>query len=1255
MFQLQQNSIFSNVDGPNKGTFTELATPHLVWINGRPNLLITGQKYVFERGLTFTDVEYYTFINGSFQFVTNNASPIANLPKNSYAVHALVNNFEGDQKNSEIIWSVLASTTNQSGEPRYYWGRNSYTFSWPNSTNEDFILTAAVDLNGDGYLDVITQHDLTGETEFYLNNEGNFTKVGPEFDPGIPLANLAKIHSVYDHESGLYNVIVQNGARFSFYRYENGVYVQQFNEDNPYRDLQAVAQNVTFGDVDRDGDVDAIFLNGQGRVQYYENLEIDGNKPPLVVDDSAKVISGTSKTINVLGNDWFWGENDLSALEFETVTAKGGEVKLDHNGTPDDLSDDKLIYTSPKDITEDTSDSFTYTLKDTGGNEVSGTVQITLELDEPPNAGDDSVDVFADIREVSVDVLRNDYEPNFQSMSIDDFDTTTNLGGLITLDDNGTADNSRDDKLIYTAPEGISEKTQDSFTYTVTDETGNSTVATVEVTIIPRLFVLQPENKNPFAGLDAGTSIDKTDYSTPVLVDFDGDGDLDLVSGNQDGEAVYFRNDNGTFNQQTGNNNPFENIKINGTTYSSFAIADFDGDGDHDIVGGDQNQNRQGYDYWRNDNGTYTRLTGSSNPVKNTSSPHYSLVTAVDWDGDGDQDFVASHQYRQLQLFLNQNGILRQVSEQDNPFQSFNNYEDLGQHLGQHISTAFYDFDLDGDLDLLTSNSHGYLFAFRNDGFDQWTQLTGSDHPFGEDMKVDVESNWLIEHTTLTLGDVNKDGKVDLVTGTRDGRFFYWENVTPSIATPKSDLTPSPPEGWHSAIIVSDVPGTNIDTEQIVQGNDIYIDLAFTNLGDIATVNDFAISLYLNNDLLFTQTLNRSLNPNLYASAEDVLLPSSFTATLQPGVYSLTLELDPNNQENEIDETNNIFEKTFTISAINQSPELLFNEQLFLDEGSTEIIINTLLQVTDINNTAAEIIYTITDLPDNGVLLLNNNPLAINSTFTQADIDSNYLTYTHNGSETVVDGFSFTVTDGQGGTIETTAFSIAINPVNDEPIAVDDSYSVNEDTILSVDANDGVLANDYDLDGDSLRVITVSNDVDNGILTLNSDGSFEYIPNFNFSGTDSFIYTVSDGNGTIDEGMVTINVSKIATLDIDGNGVFELQDSNLIDLYAAKLDQFEFDFLLNNSSNDLIGENATRTDAESILEYLNQEGDSLFDIDNNGVVEAQDFNLIDLYTAQLDVVELGFLIDNFPNDLIGENATRTNADAIMAYFETIAN
>ncbi|NES07339.1 MAG: hypothetical protein F6K22_33820, partial [Okeania sp. SIO2F4] len=814
MFELQNpsNTPFTNVDGPNRFDGTVLATPYLLSINGQPGLFINGQKtIVLDVLVRFAiDTEFYFFESGQYQVLSDDLStnPIFSIPKGWLGGEATTADFDGDGSD-ELIWTYFNGGLTTTADPQvdYFKLNDNGVYERVNvpfddlDLSSDFHVHAAIDVDFDNDLDIVFENSATEEIQIYQNDGGNFSSFLGDIFFGIPLDNLENIHSVDDDNDGDFDVIVEDSfGNFSFYVNQNGAYIQQFGDNNPYGNLDATDLNVSFYDVDRDRDIDALFLDEDGKAIYYENLKIDGNKIPFVIDDRAQILSDTSETIDVLINDWEWDGENLEITNFETITAQGATVSLDNNSTPNNLSDDRLIYTSPPGITTDSTDSFTYTIQDTAGNEATGTVEIEIDFDEPPNPEDDNVDVFADDSK-TIDVLLNDSEPNSQPLTITNFDTNSIFGGTIALNDNDTPDDLQDDRLTYTPLSGIIEKIEDSFTYTVSDDTGNMTTATVNVTIVPRLFVRQPESNNPFAGLDAGTTNGSTDFSTPILVDVDNDNDLDLVSGNQDGKAVYFRNDNGTFNQQIGNDNPFDNIQVGGSlgTYSSFAIADFDGDGDKDIVGGDRDS--LGYDYWQNDNGEYTKLTDASNPIKVESfTPSYSLVTATDWDKDGDIDLVTGNEIRYLRLFVNQNGILQEVSNENNPFQSLN----PEQNLGNHISPAIIDFDRDGDLDLLAGNDNGEILAYRNDGFNLWTQLTGSDHPFGED--IDVDPSNFIERTTLTLGDVDRDGDDDLVTGTRDGSFLYWENITPANPiinpqpqprpepTPEPTPTPEPPE-----------------------------------------------------------------------------------------------------------------------------------------------------------------------------------------------------------------------------------------------------------------------------------------------------------------------------------------------------------------------------------------------------------------------------------------------------------------------------
>ena len=96
---------------------------------------------------------------------------------------------------------------------------------------------------------------------------------------------------------------------------------------------------------------------------------------------------------------------------------------------------------------------------------------------------------------------------------------------------------------------------------------------------------------------------------------------------------------------------------------------------------------------------------------------------------------------------------------------------------------------------------------------------------------------------------------------------------------------------------------------------------------------------------------------------------------------------------------------------------------------------------------------------------------------------------------------------------------------NTPPTAVNDSYSTNEDTTLTVPAP-GVLDNDTDADGNSLTAAQVTGPA-HGSLTLNANGSFTYVPAANFNGPDSFTYQASDGTAPSNVATVSITVNPV--------------------------------------------------------------------------------------------------------------------------------
>lgn len=125
---------------------------------------------------------------------------------------------------------------------------------------------------------------------------------------------------------------------------------------------------------------------------------------------------------------------------------------------------------------------------------------------------------------------------------------------------------------------------------------------------------------------------------------------------------------------------------------------------------------------------------------------------------------------------------------------------------------------------------------------------------------------------------------------------------------------------------------------------------------------------------------------------------------------------------------------TFSIVIVpgNDPPLVVRNSGLTVSEGGSGLVLNTALQVTDADDPASALIYRLTGVPANGVLLRGTTALAVNGTFSQSDIDDSAMSYQHNGGETTVDSFRFTVTDGTA-TLGERVFALTITPVNDTP------------------------------------------------------------------------------------------------------------------------------------------------------------------------------------------------------------------------------
>jgi hypothetical protein len=161
----------------------------------------------------------------------------------------------------------------------------------------------------------------------------------------------------------------------------------------------------------------------------------------------------------------------------------------------------------------------------------------------------------------------------------------------------------------------------------------------------------------------------------------------------------------------------------------------------------------------------------------------------------------------------------------------------------------------------------------------------------------------------------------------------------------------------------------------------------------------------------------------------------------------------------------------------------------------------------------------------------------------QVTNNGNTVTYTPEAGYVGPDSFTYKASDGKGGTSSSATVSLTVKaPPNRPPDAVDDSATTQQDTPVTIN----VLSNDTDQDGDRLSVTNVS-DPPHGSVT-NNGTSVTYTPDGGYTGTDTFTYTISDGNGGSDTARVTVEVVPTPSAGekkVEGGGW--IKDSNASD------------------------------------------------------------------------------------------------------------
>ncbi|MBN1873600.1 MAG: tandem-95 repeat protein [Anaerolineae bacterium] len=890
------------------------------------------------------------------------------------------------------------------------------------------------------------------------------------------------------------------------------------------------------------------------------------NTPPNALDDSATTSEDASVTIAVLDNDTDADGDDLALESYDAVSAGGSSVTRDDNSTPDDQTDDRLVYTPLLNFYG--IDTFTYTVNDGYTGMDTATVTVTVLSDnDPPRAGDNVAATDEDTP-VVIAVLANDTDTDGDTLEIAGVGTTGTLGAVIY----------NQNVVSYTPGAALQHlvpgtTAQDLFTYTVSDRRGGSDTAMVTVTVTGR-------NDVPVALDDVAVTDEETYVIIDVLTNDDDVDDGDLFGVSAVGSASY-----GTVVNNVSTVLYIPDTDFTGFDAFTYTIRDILGTMDTatvtvevrplhddpplgvDDVAKTEEDHAVAIAVLAND----TDLDGDDLIVQSVVQPAHGIVIhdgniitytpAANFNGQDAFSYVVGDGYGGTDM-----AAIRITVEPVNDAPVAGDdviaVDEGGTLILEAPGILHNDSDVEGDVmtaTLISSVAHGMLaldahgaltythdgsesvvdrFTYQiSDAFDNGNRVTVTltINPVN-DAPIALEDAYTVdEGDTLSVGAPGVLGNdVDAETDTlhavlssgpgygalilnADGSFVYEHD---GGATPHDTFTYRAYDGvTHSEVVtvwltigaVNDAPVALNDTYAVDEGTTLIIEAPGVLTNDTDAENDVISATLLSTPSHGTLTFTHD-GAFIYAHDGSETLEDNF-------VYQVRDSLD----------TGNVATVTLVINPLNDLPEV-FPDTYSVNEGSTLIVstaTGVLANDTDVDNE-----YLTVALVQNvayGMLTLNE--------------DGSFI-YMHDGTETMSDSFVYEVYDGLAYSDAMTV-SITVRPVNDAPVAISDTYGVDEGGILAVSVP-GVLANDTDAEGDILTA-TLGVSPLYGTVILDSSGGFIYThdgseSNGTGSPYDSFTYIARDAMDNSESVRVTIIINPINDVPMARNDAYSLDE-----------------------------------------------------------------------------------------------------------------
>ncbi|MBS9904611.1 tandem-95 repeat protein [Vibrio alginolyticus] len=237
-----------------------------------------------------------------------------------------------------------------------------------------------------------------------------------------------------------------------------------------------------------------------------------------------------------------------------------------------------------------------------------------------------------------------------------------------------------------------------------------------------------------------------------------------------------------------------------------------------------------------------------------------------------------------------------------------------------------------------------------------------------------------------------------------------------------------------------------------------------------------------------------------------------------------------------------------------------------VSDGTDTVTANIDVSVTPENDppVAGSTSYTVHE--DNSITISDEQLLA-NSSDIEGDVSISSVSYSGNDGVLEINGdgtYTFSPNENftgdvsldvvvvdEDGAVDTTTAGIAVLEVNDPPIAGTTSYTIDEDEVITISAEQ-LLANSSDIEGE-VALDSVSYSGSEGIFTDNGDGTFSFAPNQNFNGEVNLDVVVVDEDGATASTTANIDVLPINDAPVSGNLAYNVDEDNTITLSQEQL------------------------------------------------------------------------------------------------------